>query len=169
MWVDGLPMLTHLVPVRLAPLLALLILMSACGGSTQAAPTRAEFISKGDAVCAEIQQELVPLRARADAARSLPQSEQLKLLKRMWDDQIRIHERFVDDMKEIGTPAGDTVAQGLIDSLEDGVKLAEDVQDGFEDEDAAAIGKALPAYLNYTVMLNGRVADYGFRRCGASS
>jgi len=159
----------HRVVVRLAPLLALLVLVAACGGSSQAAPTRAEFIRKGDVVCAEIQQELGSMRARAEAASRLPQREQLELLKRMWDDQIRIQKRFVDDMKEIGTPAGDDVAQELIDSLEHGVKLAEDVQDGFDDEDAAAIGKALPAYLNFTVVLNGRVADYGFRRCGASA
>jgi hypothetical protein len=155
--------------MRLVPLLAVLVLVSACGGTAQAAPTRAEFIRKGDAVCAQTQRELVPVLARAQAAKLLPQGEQLAALTGMWADQIEIQKKFVGRMKAIGTPAGDGVARKLVDSLEHGVTLAVDVQRGFKDGDSAALSTALPAYVNFTFTLNRRVVVYGFRTCGAGA
>ena len=150
-------------------LLALLLLAAGCGGSAEATPTRAEFISQGDAVCAQTQQELRAVLARAQSARSMPQGADVNVLMGIWEDQVDLHKEFVADMKAIGTPVGDEVADGLIASLDYGLDLAEDVQDALDDRDAAAIATALPAYLNLTATLNMRLVAYGFRRCGATA
>ena len=41
-------------------------------GAAQAAPTKAQFIRQGDALCREVQRELAPLVRRAQVAKSLP-------------------------------------------------------------------------------------------------
>ena len=153
--------------VRRWCLLALLLFAAGCGGSAEATPTRQEFIRQGDVVCAETQQGLRPILARAQSARLAPQSADD--LRAIWEDQVELHKQFVADMKAIGTPAGDEVARNLIASLEYGLELAEDVEDAMDDADAAAIATALPAYLNLTTSLNGSFVAYGFRRCGASA
>ena len=115
-------------------------------GAAQAAPTRTEFIRQGDAVCVQTQRELVPIRARAEAAKLLPQSLQWGAAAAIWADQIRIQKRFVARMKAIGTPAGDVVAQKLVASLARGVTLAVAVQRGFAERDTAALSRVLPTY-----------------------
>ena len=155
--------------MRLAVLVAVLAVASVCVGAAQAAPTRAEFIRQGDAVCAQTQRELAPIRARAQAAKLLPQSQQWGAVAALWADQIRIQRRFVARMKAIGTPAGDVVAQKLVAALARGVTLAVAVQRGFAERDSAALSSALPAYLSFTLALNRRVVAYGFRRCGANT
>ncbi len=152
--------------MRLIALLAALVVAAVCAGSAQAAPTRGEFIRKGDAVCAQTKKELAPILARAQAAKLLPPSEQLGAVTAIWADQVRIQKRFVARFRTIGTPAGDTVAQKLVASLAHGVTLAIRVQRGFAERDATSLSLDLPAYLKFTQSLNKRVAAYGFRVCG---
>ncbi len=155
--------------MRLVALFAVLAVAATSVGAAQAAPTRTEFIRKGDAVCVQTQRELAPIRARAQAAKLLPQSEQWAAAAAIWAAQIRIQERFVGRMKAIGTPAGDVVAQRLVASLARGVTLAVAVQRGFANRDSAALSTALPAYITFTLALNKRVVAYGFQRCGGAT
>ena len=152
--------------MRVAPLLATFAVAAVCVGAAQAAPTRSEFIRKGDAVCAQTKRELLPLRARAEAAKRLAPSEQLRAVTGIWADQIRIQERFVARFRAIGTPASDTTAQKLVAGLANGVTLAKRIHRGFADRNMALLSTALPAYLKFTQALNRRVAAYGFRICG---
>ena len=161
--VDAAGEVPHRVAMRHGYLLAFVIFAASCGGSAEATPTRAEFIRQGDAVCAQAQQELRPVLARAQSGGDVG------VLMGIWEDQVKIHKQFVADMKAIGTPSGDEVARKLIASLEYGLELADDVQDALDDGDAAAIATALPAYLNLTATLNSRLVTYGFRRCGATA
>lgn len=155
--------------MRLGALFAVLAVATVFAGTAQAAPTRTEFIRKGDAVCVQTQRELAPIRARAQAAKLLPQSEQWGAAAAIWADQIRIQKRFVGRMKAIGTPTGDVVAQKLVASLARGVTLAAAVQRGFAERDGAALSTALPAYITFTLALNKRVVAYGFQRCGGTT
>jgi hypothetical protein len=152
--------------MKFVALTAALVMACLCAGVAQAAPTRSEFIRKGDAVCAQTQRELVPLVARAQEAKLLPRSQQWGAAATLWADQIRIQKRFVVRFRAIGTPTGDTVAQKLVGGLANGVTLATRVQRGFAERNEALLSKALPAYLSFTLALNTRVARYGFRTCG---
>jgi hypothetical protein len=152
--------------MKFVTLPAALVMACVCAGAAQAAPTRTEFIRKGDAACAQTKRELVPLVARAQQAKVLPQSEQWAAAAALWADQIRIQKRFVVRFKAIGTPAGDTVAQKLVASLASGVTLAIRVQRGFAERNQVLLSTALPAYLRFTLALNKRVAAYGFHTCG---
>lgn len=135
-------------------------------GAAVAAPTRSEFIRKGDAVCAVTKRELAPIRARAEAAKLLPETKMWAETADIWADQIVIQKRFVARFRAIGTPAGDAVAVALVGKLARGVLLATRVQQGFAAHDVMKLQAALPAYVRYTLDLNRRVVAYGFRACG---
>ena len=86
---------THRVLMKLVALSA--VLVSAClwAGVAEAAPTRSEFIRKGDVACAQTKRELAPVVSRAEEAKLLPRSQQWGAAASLWADQIRIQKRFV--------------------------------------------------------------------------
>ena len=147
-------------------LVVALALSALAGAANAATPTKREFIRKGDALCASIARELVPIRQRAEAAKSLPQSRQWAAATSIWSDQIAIQLRFNTKFRAIGVPAGDATAGRLVSSLDRGVVLARKVRDGFARRDVNALASSLPAYLQYTLALNRRIQAYGFRVCG---
>src|SRR5215210_8965190 len=62
---------------KLAQVVALVVLgLVLAVEAAFAAPTKAEFIRQGDALCKQVQRELAPLRRRAEAAKSLSQAQQ---------------------------------------------------------------------------------------------
>ena len=133
-----------------------------------AAPTRAEFIRQGDALCRQVQRELLPIRRQAEAAKSLPQAQQWPAVTRIWTLQVKIQARFNVHFRALGTPAGDASARAIVSGLDRGLVLARRVRDGFAARDTAALGRALPTYVRFTLGLNRRVAAYGFSACGRS-
>jgi hypothetical protein len=147
-------------------LAATALVAAVCAAAAVAAPTKAEFIRNGDAVCAQTKRELAPIKRRAEAAKLLPQSEQWAATADIYADQVVIQKRFVRRFKAIGVPAGDAVAKALVGRLERGVTLAVRLQQGFANHDVVTLQTALPAYLRFTVDLNRRVVAYGFRVCG---
>lgn len=160
------PFNLHMNAMRLALLITLFGLALICAAAATAAPTRAEFIRKGDATCAQTQRALLPLRTRAQAAKTLPTELKWRATTDIWADQIAIQRRFVTRFRAIGTPAGDRAARGLVSGLARGVTLAENVRRGFAQRDTTRLSRALPAYLSFTVGLSQRVAAYGFHVCG---
>jgi hypothetical protein len=130
-----------------------------------AAPTKGQFIRRGDDLCRQVQRELTPIRARAQAAQSLPDAQKWAAVSRLWTDQIRIQARFNLRFRRLGLPAGDATARGLVVGLDRGLLL---VRHAFATRDMSAVAAALPAYLRYTLRLNHRVAAYGFKVCGHS-
>jgi hypothetical protein len=139
---------------------------AAFAGLAVASPTRVEFIRKGDALCAQTKSQLLPIRDRAQAAKSLPPSRQWAAVADIYADQIVIQRQFALKFNAIGTPAGDAVAAGLVSKFAKGILLAVRVQRGFATHDAAALQTALPAYLRFTLDLNKHVVAYGFHTCG---
>lgn len=149
-----------------AALTVALVVVLATAPVASAAPTKREFIRKGDAVCADVAHQLLPLRRRAEAAKSLPESKQWAAVADIWTDQVAIQKRFVERFRAIGTPTRDTAAARLVTSLDRGLVLARRVRDGFAKRDERALASALPAYIEFTLALNRRVQAYGFRVCG---
>jgi hypothetical protein len=141
----------------------------ALGASTAfAAPTKAQFIQRGDALCAGVIRELAPIVRRAEAAKSLPEAKQWAAAHGIWSDQVRIHARFVGRFRAIGVPTGDATARSLVVGLDRGLVLARAVRDAFAARNNTRLAKALPAYVGFTLTLNRRVQAYGFRVCGRS-
>jgi hypothetical protein len=109
--------------------LALLIAVTGLGlvlsvGAAHAAPTKSEFIRQGDALCLQVQRDLAPLVRRAQAAKSLPESQQWAAAQRLWADQIRIQARFTARLRAVGVPTGDSKARSIVLGLDRGLVLA---------------------------------------------
>lgn len=134
--------------------------------NASAAPTKAQFIRQGDALCRSVQRELAPLRRQAEAAKSLPEAQKWAAVTRLWTNQIQIQRRFVARFRSLGVPVGDSRARGLVSGLRHGLVLAIRVRDGFAARSTTAVATALPAYLRFTLSLNRRVVAYGFKVCG---
>lgn len=149
-------------------LVASLLFALAAAGAAHAAPTKLEFIRKGDALCTDVARQLAPLRRRAEAAKLLPEARQWPAATALWTDQITIQRRFNERFRAIGVPAGDRLALRLVSGLDRGVVLARRVRDAFARHDVPALGAALRAYVDFTLTLNRRVQAYGFRVCGRS-
>jgi hypothetical protein len=154
---------------KLAQVLAVMVLgLALTVSSAFAAPTKAQFIRQGDALCRQVQRDLAPLRRRAEAAKSLPEAEKWAAVTRIWTAQIQIQARFNVRFRALGLPAGDSTARSLVSGLDRGLMLARRVRNAFAARNTTALATALPAYVRYTMSLNRRVAGYGFRVCGRS-
>ncbi len=137
-------------------------------GTANAAPTKVQFIRQGDALCAGVARELMALRERAEAAKSLPDAKKWAAAAAIWTDQIQIQSRFNGRFRAIGVPAGDRTARSLVAGLDRGLLLARAVRDAFAARSTARLSTALPPYVRFTLSLNRRVQAYGFRVCGRS-
>ena len=152
---------------RLLVLVAIVSLALAGTASTAtAASSKAEFIQRGDALCADVARQLAPLRRRAEAAYALPESKRMAAAASIWGDQIRIQVAFNRRLRAVGAPPGDAAARSLLAKLDRGVVLARRIQNAFADGRIASLSEALPAYLDFTLKLNRQVRTYGFRVCG---
>jgi hypothetical protein len=142
------------------------VALAGTASAASAASTKAEFIKRGDALCARMQKELAPLRRRAEAAYALPESRRMAAAAAIWRDQIRIQVSFNQRLRAVGAPPDDTAARRLLAQLDRGVVLARRIQSAFADGRIASLSSALPAYLEFTLKLNRQVRAYGFRVCG---
>jgi hypothetical protein len=143
---------------------AVVVLLTAVAAT--AAPTKAQFIHRGDALCREVQRQLVPLRRQAEAAQSLPDGKKWAAVTRIWTTQINIEARFNARFRALGIPAHDLAARSIVSGLGRGLVLGRRVRNAFAARDTTAVARALPAYVRFTLSLNRRVAAYGFSACG---
>ena len=152
---------------RLFVLVGIVSLALAGTASTAVAATsKAEFIKRGDALCADVARQLAPLRRRAEAAYALPESKRMAAAASIWGDQIRIQVAFNRRLRAVGAPPGDAAARTMLAQLDRGVVLARRIQNAFAEGRISTLSEALPAYLNFTLKLNRQVRTYGFRVCG---
>lgn len=160
--------------------------LTACGGSDESepdetsppqtetgasdAPTKEEFISQGDAVCADVQSEAAELAQRAQELESqsgtLPKSEVLARAAAVWDDQIRTISEFRDDFEALGAPAGDEErVEQFIESLDDSLQAARQIRATLREGEE--VPQALvDEYGQLVVRGNTLAQSYGFRVCG---
>lgn len=143
-----------------------LVVGLAGAGTASASPSKAEFVRKGDALCTQTKRALVPIRARAQAAKSLPEDAKWRATAEIWADQVAIQRRFVTKFRAIGTPPGDRSAADLVSRMARGIPLAVKIQRSFASRDTTRLPAFLSDYLDFTLNLNRRVAAYGFRVCG---
>ena len=152
---------------RLVVFAAIISLALAANASTAvAASTKAEFIKRGDSLCAGMVKQLAPLRRRAEAAYALPEGQRMAATAAIWADQIRIQVTFNQRLRAIGAPPDDAAARGLLAQLDRGVVLARRIRDAFATGRIASLATAIPAYIEFTLKLNRQVRAYGFHVCG---
>jgi len=152
---------------RVLVLAATLSLVVAGTASTAtAASTKAEFIKRGDVLCAGMAKQLAPLRHRAEAAYALPERQRMAAAAAIWRDQIAIQVAFNRRLRAVGAPPDDAAARRLLGQLDRGVVLARRIQTAFANGRIDSLASALPAYLEFTMKLNRQVRAYGFRVCG---
>jgi hypothetical protein len=179
-------------PQRWAALLvAAVLLVAGCGGSGseegkqptstraeattgegQASPSKQEYISQGDAICAEVQADLAVLRERAEELQAqsdeLPKAEFLARAAEFWQDQIGVTEGFLERFEELGSPSGDEAqVEQFLRSIEDGIATAGDIQETLAGGDE--VPEALVEEYGQTVVRGNELARaYGFQVCGQS-
>ena len=152
---------------RLLVLVAIVSLaLPGTASTAAAASSKAEFIQRGDALCADVAKQLAPLRRRAETAYALPESKRMAAAASIWGDQIRIQVAFNRRLRAVGAPPGDAAARNLLAQLDRGVTLARRIKNAFAYGRIASLSEALPAYLDFTLKLNRQVRTYGFRVCG---
>ena len=149
---------------------AVVVLALAVGSSgALAAPTKNQFIWRGDALCERVYLiELQPIRDRAMAAKSLRGTKRWVAAEALWRDQLRVQTSFIARFRAIGVPRGDATARSLVEGLDRGVVLARQVLEAFASRRIPRVAPALKAYLNFTFALNERVQAYGFAICGGT-
>lgn len=157
--------LDHVRRAALAATAVLLVALIATAAAS-AAPTRAEFIRRGDALCRQVQTQLAPLRRKADTVKSLPAAKQFTAVAQIWKAQVSIQARFTARFNALGVPTGDRAARSLVVGLDQALTLAREIRDAFASRDTTTLGDRLPTYLHFTLNLNRRVAAYGFTACG---
>jgi hypothetical protein len=150
--------------------------LAGCGGSQSEddpAAARQEFITAGDAICADAQLEAADLARRAQELQAqsgtLSESEQLDDAAELWGDQIEFAERFREQLGNLDPPPGDEARiDELLASLDEGIVTARGIKARLDD------GESLPPEL---VQTYARIAErgnalaraYGFQVCGRSS
>ena len=131
-----------------------------------AAPTKAEFIRRGDALCTQTKGQLVPLRQEAEAAKALPREQMWSAATRLWTKQLGIQNRFVSRFRSLGVPPNDARARSIVAGMGRGLTLTRRVRDAFAARSTSRLATDLHAFLQYTVALNRRIVAYGFSVCG---
>jgi len=153
--------------VRKTPaLIAALVIALLSTGAAAAAPSRAEFIRRGDDLCAQAKRQLLPLRRDAEAAKALPREQMWAAATRLWTKQLSIQSRFVSRFRALGLPRGDTNARVIVAGLGRGLVLTRRVRDAFAARSTPRLASGLRTFLGYTVTLNRKVVAYGFVICG---
>jgi hypothetical protein len=148
---------------------AMVVALLLAAPAVAATPTKAQFIRKGDAACAQTLRELRPIRARAEAAKALPEAEKWRATVDVWTAHVRVQAKFVSAIHAIGVPNGDRVARALVAGMDEGLVLARRIRNGFAQRDADTLAQVIPRYVRLNTDLNRSVSRYGFRVCGRTT
>jgi len=141
--------------MRRAALLVLLAGLVACSGGGGGL-TRAQFIRKGDAICARF------LEAGADLDRPTSAGD----LEPYLADVLRLADDARTDLAALDPPAdGAKAKQALLEALDASMDRARDARDALGRHDLAAVQSAFQDAARGVVRANGTAKAYGFRDC----
>jgi hypothetical protein len=168
--------------VLIACLSSLVLTVGACGGddgpsganettggeTTATGPTRAEYLARGDALCAEVQTEAADLARRAQEleAKELPREKLLEKAAGLWAAQIRLIEEFLARLQALGAPPADEEkVEQFAASIEEGLVIAREIQSTLA-EGSEAPRSLLVRYGRLVNEGNALAQAYGFHVCG---
>jgi hypothetical protein len=133
-------------------------------------PTKAEYIARVDAICADVQAEAARLQRQAQELQAqsdeLPKAEFLERAAGFWGEQIRVTESFREQVAQLDPPPGDEDRVGqFVESIDDGLAIARVIEATLEGgEDIAA--STVEEYGRAVVRGNALAQAYGFEVCG---
>jgi hypothetical protein len=158
--------------------LALSIVAGGCGGSkdsnepSRAASTSAKplskktFLARGDAICAEMQSELIPITQRVERARDMSGARQLEELAEIWGDQRELTQRFRDRFAALPPPRGEEARMSqFLDTLDDGLAASDDIVAALEAGQQPP-RDVMQRYASAVYRGNVLASGYGFTVCG---
>ena len=170
--------------VLIACLSSLVLAVGACGGdggpgganetkggeTTATGPTRAEYLARGDALCAEVQTEAADLSRRAQElearSKELPRARLLEKAAGLWAAQIRLIEEFLASLQALGAPPADEEkVEQFTASIEEGLVIAREIQSTLA-EGSEAPRSLLVRYGRVVNEGNALAQAYGFHVCG---
>ncbi len=130
------------------------IALSACGGSDDSsdAPTKAEFITQADAICARGDDRITAKLKQQFGEKSPNKKETITFIS---DEVVPNIEQQATELRKLTPPEGDEEEfNALLDSLEGGVAK-------LKDDPASTLGPDSPL-----ADANKKAQDYGFTSCG---
>jgi hypothetical protein len=158
--------------------LVLAIVAGGCGGSedsnepSRAANTSAKplpkktFLARGDAICADMQSQLIPITQRVERAREMSGARQLEELAEIWRDQRELTQRFRDRFAALSPPKGETARMSeFLDTLDDGLTASDDIVAALE-EGRQPARDVMQRYASAVYRGNVLASGYGFTVCG---
>jgi hypothetical protein len=179
---DRYAMSTHRVII--ACLVSIVLAIGACGGDdepsgaktttgdrkTSTGPTRAEYLARGDALCAEVQTEAADLARRAQElkakSKKLPEAKVLEEAAGLWADQIRLIDEFLARLQALGAPPADEEkVEQFVASIEEGLAIAREIHSTLEQGNEAS-PSLLVQYSGVVSKGNTLAQAYGFDVCG---
>jgi hypothetical protein len=133
-------------------------------------PTKAEYITQVDAICADVQAEAAELRRQAQELQAqsdeLPKAEFLERAASFWGEQIRVTESFREQVVQVDPPPGDEDSVGqFVESIDDGLAIAREIEATLESGDDIA-ASTVEEYGQAVARGNTLARAYGFEVCG---
>lgn len=145
--------------VALGAALGAATLLGACGGDNGGL-TKAEYVSKGDAICKQINQKI----------NAMPNPKSLKDFASQADEVVKLSKDGLERFRDLDAPDELEAKVGrYLNLLQEQTKLAEQIADAAREGDTAKIqeiGRQLDANDKEADKL---AAEIGFKDCGASS
>jgi hypothetical protein len=156
---------------RVCLTLAAVALVTGCGGDSGEA-SKAEYLARGDAVCADAQVEAADLARRAQGIQAesgtLSRDELLERASEVWGDQIEFTEEFRGRLADLDAPSEDQPrVDEFLASIDDGLDTAREIKATLDD------GQEVPrelvqTYAGIVERGNTLARAYGFQVCGRS-
>ena len=135
-----------------ALLAATMLVAAGCGGddSSEDAPTKAEYITQADEICANDQEEIQTAAADVSGEPNDPATQEV-----VTNDVLPIYQDQLEELRGLTPPEGEEDATaGIYDALEEALAAIE--------EDPAAIGDPTTF-----ADANEQAIDFGLEVCGA--
>ena len=166
-----------------ATVLVCLLAAAGCGGSSTSTATqtvtvghtqeltKAEWIAKADAICAETQEETAPLKAEANALKEAPEnaSTYQKLAEVLKAGTASIPKETTA-LRALEPPSGDQgIIQKMIGTVEANATLGESMADALENSDLGRFEALNEQAKENTIKAKGLAQGYGLKVCGADN
>jgi hypothetical protein len=158
--------------------LTLAVAAGGCGGGNESKSTggteststkplsKKTFIARGDAICADLQSQLVPIVSRVERAREMEGARQMSELAAIWHDQRDLTQRFRDRFAALSPPRGEKArVDSFVDTLDDGLDASDEIVSAL-DAGHQPSRKVMERYASAVYRGNTLASGYGFTVCG---
>lgn len=159
-----------------ATLVALALGLAACSGddddSSEEPPggtSKAEFIEKGDAICARVNESIVRINQEAQQL-SGSREEQFAALAPILRRATEIQADAIEEFRALEPPEADQKRiDRYLEAAEEQADVLEQMAAAAENADAAAFSEASPQLTEISLRRKQLISGYGFEECGGNA